>query len=399
VTAWINAGSRFEGAEVNGVAHVMETAALQAKSKEIAALGGMVSGYTTREHIVFEAQVLNEHVPQATALLGELAKPVADVESAKAIVADELAAAAANPQEVLMEHLHDAAFLDTPMGMSVLGTPETVAALGADDVAAFAAANVAAERTVVTAAGSMDPKAFADAAAKAFGGLPSLPAGAVDATSPATFTGSDKRMRFDSMDAAHVAVAFKSVPFDSPEVYPLMVMQAYLGGFDKTSATIPARNLTSRLSIDQGEQEAATAISTFNLTYKDAGLFGVYFQAPDNRMEDSMWYSLWNLVRMAHKTSDAEVDFAKAQLKSQLAAQYSTTSGTAAALAKGLSLTGRPSSLADVLASIDAVDAAAVRAVAKEVVNDEDHALAAIGPIYELPDYNWIRRRSYWLRY
>ena len=33
------------------------------------------------------------------------------------------------------------------------------------------------------------------------------------------------------------------------------------------------------------------------------------------------------------------------------------------------------------------------------VINDEDHALAAIGPIYELPDYNWIRRRSYWHRY
>jgi processing peptidase subunit beta len=34
-----------------------------------------------------------------------------------------------------------------------------------------------------------------------------------------------------------------------------------------------------------------------------------------------------------------------------------------------------------------------------QVINDEDHALAAIGPIFELPDYNWIRRRSYWHRY
>ncbi|CAM9869143.1 unnamed protein product, partial [Choristocarpus tenellus] len=34
-----------------------------------------------------------------------------------------------------------------------------------------------------------------------------------------------------------------------------------------------------------------------------------------------------------------------------------------------------------------------------EFINDQDHALAAVGPIHELPDYNWIRRRSYWLRY
>lgn len=32
------------------------------------------------------------------------------------------------------------------------------------------------------------------------------------------------------------------------------------------------------------------------------------------------------------------------------------------------------------------------------IINDQDHALAAVGPIHELPDYNWIRRRSYWLR-
>ena len=29
----------------------------------------------------------------------------------------------------------------------------------------------------------------------------------------------------------------------------------------------------------------------------------------------------------------------------------------------------------------------------------DSHALAALGPIHELPDYNFVRRRSYWLRY
>ena len=49
--------------------------------------------------------------------------------------------------------------------------------------------------------------------------------------------------------------------------------------------------------------------------------------------------------------------------------------------------------------STDAVDAATVRATADAVINDQDHALAALGPIAELPDYNYVRRRSYWLRH
>ena len=60
---------------------------------------------------------------------------------------------------------------------------------------------------------------------------------------------------------------------------------------------------------------------------------------------------------------------------------------------------GRRMSPAEIFARIDAVDAATVRAAADAVINDQDHALSAIGPIHELPDYNWIRRRSYWLRY
>lgn len=59
---------------------------------------------------------------------------------------------------------------------------------------------------------------------------------------------------------------------------------------------------------------------------------------------------------------------------------------------------GRRLSLAETFARIDAITADDVKATAAHVVNDQDHALAAIGPIHGLPDYNWIRRRSYWLR-
>jgi predicted Zn-dependent peptidase len=140
-----------------------------------------------------------------------------------------------------MDHLHDAAYLDSPMGTSVRGAPETLATISADDVKAFAAANVTAARTVVAAAGAVDAKAFAAAAETAFGGLPAAAtASAVDAAMvPAVFTGSDKRMRFDSLPQASVAIAFDGAAHDSPLMVPLMVMEAYLGGFDVSDAPIP----------------------------------------------------------------------------------------------------------------------------------------------------------------
>jgi processing peptidase subunit beta len=54
-------------------------------------------------------------------------------------------------------------------------------------------------------------------------------------------------------------------------------------------------------------------------------------------------------------------------------------------------------SSAEVFARIDAVDATAIKNTAKKFINDQDIAIAAIGPIHEFPDYNFCRRRTYWL--
>jgi processing peptidase subunit beta len=51
------------------------------------------------------------------------------------------------------------------------------------------------------------------------------------------------------------------------------------------------------------------------------------------------------------------------------------------------------------LARIDAVDTNAVKNCANRFFYDRCHALAAVGPIYELPEYDWIRRKSYYLRF
>lgn len=49
ITAWVDAGSRYETPQTNGVAHLFGSSAMASKASEIAALGGMVSCNTSRE--------------------------------------------------------------------------------------------------------------------------------------------------------------------------------------------------------------------------------------------------------------------------------------------------------------------------------------------------------------
>ena len=176
-----------------------------------------------------------------------------------------------------------------------------------------------------------------------------------------------------------------------------MLIQTILGSWDRTSPL--GRNAASKLAQEVCEHELAHSFMTFNTCYKDTGLFGIYLVCPDNKLDDAMWYTPDNLVRLCHNVTDEEVARAKTQLKANMLMQLDSFSQTAEDIGRQMLTYGRRMSNAEMFARIDAINTSDVKATANKFINDEDHALAAIGPVFELPDYSWIRRRSYWHRY
>ncbi|CAM9166676.1 unnamed protein product [Ectocarpus fasciculatus] len=410
VGVWIDAGSRYETAKNNGAAHFLEHMAFkgtQSRSQqqmevEIENMGGHLNAYTSREQTVYYAKVLKNDVPKAMEILSDILINARHDEQAiereRDVILREMEEVNKQYEEQILDQLHSTAFMGTGLGRTILGPKENILSLQRNDLQDFIKTHYTADRFVIAGAGAVDHNQLVELTEKHFGGLPQPPKEGVPTfMDPAVFTGSDIRIRYDSMKEAHVALAFQGASWTSEFCFPLMVIQTILGSWDRAGGG--GRNLASRFAQDVASKDLAHSYMTFNTCYKDTGLFGIYLVAPDNKLDDAMYYATENIVRMCHNVSDEEVARGKTQLKANMLMQLDSYSATCEDIGRQMLTYGRRMPNAELFARIDAITTDDIKTTANKFFNDEDHALAAIGPIFELPDYNWIRRRSYWHRY
>jgi processing peptidase subunit beta len=412
VGVWIDAGSRYETAENNGVAHFLEHLSFKGTQKrtqqqlevEIENMGGHLNAYTSREQTVYFAKVFKNDVGRAVEILSDILLNSKLEESAiereRDVILREMSEVNKQQEELVLDHLHMTAFQGTGLGRTILGPEENILSLKRSDLVDYIQTHYVAPSMVIAGAGAIDHAELCDLSSKYFGdNLPkpnttttTTPAVSME---PAVFTGSDYLVKFNSDDTAHFAIAYEAASWTSEYAFPLMLMQVMLGSYDRTLG----KNHASRLCQEVAEQELATSLSAFNTCYKDTGLFGIYAVCPAEKVDDLSWTIMNNLCRMIYSPSDEEVERAKLGLKATMLMGLDGHSNVAEDIGRQLLTYGRRMTPAEIFSRIDAITTEDIRATANKFIRDQDHALAAVGGIHELPDYNWFRRHSYWLRY
>jgi len=168
---WVNAGSRDEQRDENGISHLLEHMAFKGTrrrtarqiAEEIEAVGGDLNAATGAETTAFYARVLKADVPLALDVLSDiLSEPAFDRDELareQSVIVQEIGAVADAPDDLIFENLQGVAFPDQPLGRSILGTAKTVRSFDATKLREYLTRNYRGPEMVVAAAGAVDHQA------------------------------------------------------------------------------------------------------------------------------------------------------------------------------------------------------------------------------------------------
>ncbi|KFB37884.1 AGAP000935-PA-like protein [Anopheles sinensis] len=410
VGLWIDAGSRYEDNSNNGVAHFLEHMAFKGTAKrsqtdlelEVENMGAHLNAYTSREQTVFYAKCLSKDVPKAVEILSDIIQNSklgeAEIERERGVILREMQEVESNLQEVVFDHLHATAYQGTPLGNTILGPTKNIQSIGKADLQAYIDGHYKAPRIVLAASGGVRHGDLVRLAEQSLAKVSSSVDGkaAAAALAPCRFTGSEVRVRDDSLPLAHVAIAVEGCGWTDQDNVPLMVANTLIGAWDRSQGG--GANNASKLAVASATDGLCHSFQSFNTCYKDTGLWGIYFVCDPLKCEDMLFNVQNEWMRLCTMVTEGEVERAKNLLKTNMLLQLDGTTPICEDIGRQMLCYNRRIPLHELEQRIDNVTAQNVRDVAMKYIFDRCPAVAAVGPVENLPDYVRIRSSMYWTR-
>lgn len=409
VGVWINAGSVYETDTTNGTAHFLEHLAFKGTKKrtqqqiemEVENIGATLNAYTSREQTVYVARCFKHDAPAMVELLADILQnstlSAEAVERERSVILQEKEMVESEWEEVVFDYLHAAAFQGTPLARTILGETENIQSITRDDLVKYISMHYVGPRIVLVAAGGIDHDQIVQAANKHFGAIPIASEFDYDAVGPFPFTGSEIRVKDDTMSQAHIAIAFEGVGWSHPDYFVVMLIQAIVGSWDRTLGA--GRHLSARLAEAVAFDNLVHSYVAFNTCYNQTGLWGVYFVADPGTLEDATQAILTELVRMAKALTEPELLRAKNKVKASILMHLDGTNAVAEDIGRQFLTLGRRLTTQEIFHRIDQVTVADVQRFLEDHYVDTDPAIAAIGPLRQLPEYGFLRRWTFWHRW
>lgn len=385
IGVWVGNGSVNEKKTENGISHYIEHMLFKGTEKrsamditlEMDSVGGRLNAFTAREYTCYYTKTLDAHAPLAIDILSDmiynsnLKKEDMDLE--RNVIFEEIDMCADEPDELVHDMIMEAAYGDTPMGRTILGTKESLSGIDNNIMRSYIEDHYTAKNTIIAISGRFDESIF-DILEEYFGKR-ELKNTEIISETPVYKSG--RIVRYKESEQVQLVCGFKGIDNLDDRVYQLLCFNNIFG-----------EGMSSRLFQNIREKRGLVyAIYAYHAAYKNTGMFNIS-AGMNPKNVDIVTELISNEIReiKKNKITKEELSRSKEQLKGNYILSYENTGSRMQGAGRSL-LIGKPIvTPEEVLDKIDCITLDDVSEIIDEIFCEGNLSVAAIGAIDEKKD-------------
>jgi predicted Zn-dependent peptidase len=368
----INAGSRNENNNQQGIAHFIEHILFKGTKKRnsfhilnrIDSVGGEINAYTSKEETCIYITIQNIYLERALELLNDIIQnssfPEKELKKEKEVILDEILSYEDNPSDLIMDEFDEIVFPNHPLGKNILGTQETVKSFNKKKVLEYFNSFYTPFNMALSIIGNHDFSSSKKLIETYF---------SFKATNKKNeflkFSPSKKNIRIvksKDIQQDHLVMGTYAPSLKSKDRIATILLNNYFGG--------PAMNTRLNLAIREKHGLTYNIESSYS-SYQDIGLFSIYFATDKKNFEKTLYLVNKELKLLREKKLGiVQLSNAKKQLKGNIALSQENKVGLAAGLAKSFLTFNKIDELKEVYKKIDDVSSEQILELSNKIMDE-----------------------------
>ncbi len=382
VLVMVEAGSKYENKKNNGISHFLEHMVFKGTpkrpkmsdiSRELDGIGAHYNAFTGQEVTGYWVKADARHLDTALDVVSDMyLHPLFDekeIEKEKGVIIEEMRMYRDLPQRHVHDVLSELMHGDQPAGWNIIGTEKTIRSFSRDSFVSYRNDHYVGPATAVIVAGSIDEKEVVAKVGKAFAKISTDKKKGKLAVKESQKAPTVKT-EFKETDQTHLVIAVRTFSILDPRIPAMQVLSTVLGG-----------GMSSRLFIKmRDELGICYYIKASHNPFTDHGDLTISAGVDNGRVETAIREILAACARLKNQpVGAAELKKAKDYIAGTTMLELETSEARAEFAGGDEILKGSIESPEEHIRKVNAVTAADVVKLAREIFVDKGLNLALIG--------------------
>lgn len=377
-------GSDYESRDINGISHFLEHMFFKGTKKrptpemiveELDGMGSISNAFTSNEltgyHIKAGKTYLNNSLEILADIYNNSLLKAEEIERERQVIIEEMHQNQDNPRRYIWEIWDRLLYGDQPAGWKTIGEENIIRRLSQEDFANYFTHQYVASNTAIVVAGNFEENVVTETIKSLFSEVRDATPFRKKPNLTELQTVPGLEIHHKKTDQTHIIIGFRGYDASHTKRYAADILGVILGG-----------GMSSRMFNRIREKLGlAYTVWTAHESYSNRGYLTTYTGVAHQNTEKTIRAVLEEYKRIRDElVAPAELRRVKDYIRGTMLIGLEASDAVASFVGGEEMLTGKPLTIEEVFAKIDAVTVEDIRDVAKEIIRPEKLNLAMIGP-------------------